>query len=102
MFEIELFQIADRIMAYLPPPHQLQHVPLKIEGVYNSMLLMSMSEQKNDLRKEFLKHLLKNRGSYTDVFKIQLVHIAERILVHLPLPQQLQGILHSYLVHKGW
>ena len=40
---------------------------------------MAMSEQKNDLCKEFIKHLLEHGGSYTDLFEIKLVHIAERI-----------------------
>ena len=30
------------------------------------------------------------KGSYTDVFEIVLVHIMERILAHLPLPHQLE------------
>ena len=28
VFEIEMVHIAQRIFAHLPPPHQLQHVPL--------------------------------------------------------------------------
>ena len=49
-----------------------------------------MSEQKNYLRKEFIKHLLGHRGSIIDEFKIELVLIAERILAHLPTQHQLQ------------
>ena len=47
---------------------------------------MAMSEQKHDLRKEFIKHLLRLGGSYTDLFEIELVHITERIIAHLPCP----------------
>ena len=35
LFEIKLFSIAERIMAHLPPPHQLQHVPLKRYVILN-------------------------------------------------------------------
>ena len=47
---------------------------------------MAMSEQTNDLRKEFIKHLLEHGGSYTELFEIELVRITERIMVHLPCP----------------
>ena len=44
-----------------------------------------MKEQKNGLCKEFIKILLGHRGSYTDLFDIiELVHIQERIIAHLP------------------
>ena len=51
-----------------------------------------MNEQKNDLRKEFIKYLLENRGSYTDLFEFELVQIAERIMAYLPPPHQLQHV----------
>ena len=54
---------------------------------------MAMSEQKNDLCKEFIKHLLGHGGSYTDLFEIELVHITERIMAHLPCP-----ILNRYVI----
>ena len=43
-----------------------------------------MSEQKNDLGAEIIKHLLGHGGSQTDMFEIEL--IAERIMAYLPPP----------------
>ena len=60
---------------------------------------MAMNEQTNDLHKEFIKHLLEHGGSYTDLFEIELVHIVERIMVHLPPPHQLQHVLlNKYVI----
>ena len=36
-----------------------------------------MSEQYNDLHKEFIKYLLRHGGSYADLMEIELVHITE-------------------------
>ena len=41
-----------------------------------------MSQQKNDLPKEFIKQELRHGGSYTDLFEIKLVRIVERIMAH--------------------
>ena len=54
---------------------------------------MAMSEQKNDLCKEFIKHLLGHGGSYTDLFEKKLVHVTESIMAHLPSPHQVQHVL---------
>ena len=43
-----------------------------------------MSEQKNDLGAEFIKHLLGHVGSHTDVFEIEL--IVERTMAYLTPP----------------
>ena len=60
---------------------------------------MAMNEQKNDLCKEFIKHLLGHGGSYIDLFEIELVHITEKIMVHLPPPHQLQHVhLKGYVI----
>ena len=67
-----------------------------------------MNEQKNDLRKEFIKHLLGHRGSYTDFFEIELVHITERIMAHLPWPikwvcnyMQLMAMCKVMMINRG-
>ena len=36
-----------------------------------------MSEQYNDLHKEFIKYLLRHRGLYAVLIEIELVHITE-------------------------
>ena len=54
------------------------------------MYLMAMSDQKNELCKEFIKYLFGHGGSYTDLLEIELVHIAQRIMAHQPPPHQLQ------------
>ena len=60
---------------------------------------MVMSEQKKDLRNRFIKHLLGHRGSYTDLFEIELVQITEGIMVHLPPPHQLHHVpLKGYVI----
>ena len=53
---------------------------------------MVMNEQTNDIRTDFIKHLLGHGGSYTDVFKIELVLIAKKIMAHLPPSHQLQHV----------
>ena len=53
---------------------------------------MAMSEQRNDLRKEFIKQVFGHGGSYADWFQIELVHNAERIMAYLPPPHQLQHV----------
>ena len=49
-----------------------------------------MSEQTNDLQKEFIKQVLRHGGLYTDLFEIELVIIVVRIMAHSPTPHQLQ------------
>ena len=52
-----------------------------------------MSEQENDLCKEFIKQVFGHGGTYIDWFQIELVHNWERIMAHLPLPHQLKHVL---------
>ena len=60
---------------------------------------MAISEQKNDLCKEFVTYLLGHGGSYVDVFEIELVHIGERIMAHLSPPHQLYHVpIKEYVV----
>ena len=37
-----------------------------------------MSEHKHNLRKEFIKYLLRHAGSYADMYEIKSVQIMER------------------------
>ena len=60
---------------------------------------MVISEQKKDVLNRFLKHLLGHGGLYTDLFEIELVHIAGRIMAHLPPPHKLQHVpLKGYVI----
>ena len=59
-----------------------------------------MSEQKNHLYKEFIKHLFGHGGLYTDVFKIEPVQITEGIMSHLLPPHQIHRVLMAMKVHK--
>ena len=78
LFEIELFQIIERIMSHLPPPHQSHHVTLNEHIILCKKKIMS--EQKKDLLNRFIKHLLGHVGSYTYFFEIELVQITEEIM----------------------
>ena len=58
-----------------------------------------MSDQKTNLCKEFIKHLLGHGGSHTDVFEIEMVHIVERIMAHLPPPHHIYHVpLNGYII----
>ena len=61
---------------------------------------MAMSKQEKDLHKEFVKHLLGiKKGSYVDLFEIELTQIIEGISSHLPPPHQTHHItLNKYII----
>ena len=60
---------------------------------------MALNEQKNDLRKDFIKHLLGHGGSYTNLIEIELVQSREAIMAHLPPPHQIRHVqLMEYII----
>ena len=55
---------------------------------------MGICDRNFDLHKEFLdlEQVVGHGGTYTDLLEIKLVHIAEKIMAHLPTPHQLQQL----------
>ena len=58
-----------------------------------------MSDEKKDLHKGFIKHLLGHGGSYTDLFQIKLVQITEGTMAPLSPTYQLDHVqLKGYVI----
>ena len=60
-----------------------------------------MSEQNNDLRKDFIQYLLTHSGSYADLLELGLVQMKIRGTqqAHQPTPHRLQHVpLNGYVI----